>query len=225
MLDTRRAIDTPEGIAIEIATAGPVVRFYAWLIDLFIRGLIYLALAMGLSFLGKLGWGIGLILLFLIEWFYPVLFEVLYAGATPGKKAMGLCVVHDDATPVGWHASVVRNLLRSIDFLPGTYAFGIISMLLNRDFKRLGDLVAGTLVVHIQTPSHNIDPLTQKPQPPAQPLTTEEQQAILNWAQRQGSLTIERSEELARLTSPLVNDKGSAMPELLGVASWIAGRR
>lgn len=225
MLDTRRAIATPEGISIEIATAGPVVRFYAWLIDLFIRGLIYLALAMGLSFLGKLGWGIGLILLFLIEWFYPVLFEVLYAGATPGKRALGLCVVHDDATPIGWHASMVRNLLRSIDFLPGTYAFGIISMLLNRDFKRLGDLVAGTLVIYAQTPIRGSDTATQRPRPPAYPLSLEEQQAILSWAQRQTRLTVERSKELALLTHPLVDNNDNAVAELLGIASWIGGKR
>ena len=101
--------------------------------------------------LAGLGQGLMLLGFFLLEWFYPVFFE-LRSGATPGKRAMGLRVVHDDGTPVGAVASVIRNLLRVADFLPLFYAAGLVSCLVDRDFRRLGDLAAGTLVVHSEPP-------------------------------------------------------------------------
>src|SRR5438874_1705011 len=69
-------------------------------------------------------------------------------GATPGKKAMGLQVVMDSGLPVTPAASLVRNLMRAADFMPAGYAFGFACMLLRADFKRIGDLAAGTLVVY-----------------------------------------------------------------------------
>ncbi len=225
MLDTRQAIETPEGIAIEIVVAGPVSRALAWLLDTLIRSAIYIALAIPASFLGKMGWGILLILIFLIEWFYPVYFEVMKNGATPGKQSLGLRVLHDDATPIGWSASVVRNLLRVVDFLPAFYGFGLITMLLNKDFKRLGDIVAGTVVVYAdKTPpvfEANDIPATAPPFP----LQLTEQQAILSFAQRSPLLTDERAEELAALTGPLVENTGSARQRLLAISNWIAGKR
>ncbi|MHB1334243.1 MAG: RDD family protein, partial [Sulfuriferula sp.] len=76
MLDTYRAIETPEGVELRLRVAGPVVRSLAWAIDLLIRGGIYIALSIVFSMFGKFGWGLLLVGLFLIEWFYPVLFEV-----------------------------------------------------------------------------------------------------------------------------------------------------
>ena len=109
LLDTVRSYETPEGIALELRLAGPVVRALAWIIDLGIRVALYLALIYGLALFGGVGTGLMLIGLFLIEWFYPTLFEVL-RGATPGKQAMGLTVIHDNGTPLGWAAGLIRNL-------------------------------------------------------------------------------------------------------------------
>ncbi len=81
-----------------------------------------LVLMLGLAFLGKLGAGLGLLLTFIMTWWYMVLFEVLNQGRSPGKQMMGLRVVHDDGTPVGWAASLLRNLLRFADILPFGYA-------------------------------------------------------------------------------------------------------
>ena len=225
MLDSRHRIETPEGITLEIRPAGPVVRFYAWAIDLLIRGAFYLVIMMTLSSLGKMGWGFAMILLFLTEWFYPVLFEVLREGATPGKRALGLKVLHDDASPVDWNSSVIRNLLRNIDLLPGTYAFGLISMLLNRDFKRLGDIVAGTLVVYEQPLAPLSAAPTETSLAPPYPLTLEEQQAILSFADRHAKITTDRANELAQLTGPLLKTADHPAQQLLFIAAWIRGER
>ena len=109
-IDSLRFQETPEGIDLELRLAGPVVRAAALGIDTLIKGVLYLALTPLLAFSGL---GVGLVLLgvLLIEWFYPVFFEIR-RGATPGKRAMGLAVVQDDGTPVGPASSVIRNLLR-----------------------------------------------------------------------------------------------------------------
>ena len=114
----------------------------AFLLDLFIRLILDLVLLMTLGGLGGMGYGLILIGLFLVEWLYPIAFELGRSGATPGKQALGLRVVMDTGLPVTPAASVTRNLLRVADFLPLAYAFGIVTMLLNRDSKRLGDLAA-----------------------------------------------------------------------------------
>lgn len=89
-------------------------------------------------------------MLFLLEWFYPIIFEVYRQGQTPGKKVMAIKVLQDNGIPVGWPTSLIRNLLRAVDFLPMMYGFGVVSMLIARNFRRLGDLAAGTLVVYVE---------------------------------------------------------------------------
>ena len=92
-LDTVRAVATPEGVELDLRLAGPVGRACAWLIDLFLRLTGMLVLWLLLIPLGQLGMGVWLILLFLVEWLYPVAFEIWAGGATPGKKLLGLRVV------------------------------------------------------------------------------------------------------------------------------------
>ena len=142
MFDTIRKFEVPEGVDLELRIAGPIVRILAWLIDLLIRGAAYLVLMFILSLFGAIGWGIMLIVTFFFEWLYPVVFE-LYQGATPGKKTLNLYVCHDDGTPVNWQSSMLRNLLRVVDWLPLFYALGLITMCVNKEFKRLGDIAAG----------------------------------------------------------------------------------
>lgn len=224
-VDTRRYYETPEGIALEMRLAGPVVRACAWAIDFAIRCALYLGLTLTLAFLGGLGLAVALIGFFLIEWFYPVLFEV-HSGMTPGKKAMGLWVIQDNGTPIDWSASLVRNLLRAADFLPLFYGFGLICMLINRDFKRLGDLAAGTLVVYRETQSQRLDLPQAEPLPPPRPLTLEEQQTLLAFAERSQRLSAERREELAGLLAPWIRP-GFASPEqgLYAYARWLTKGR
>jgi len=152
MLDTLRRVPTPEGIELTLRLAGPVPRAYAFIVDLMIRGMIMLVIVQILAFAGRSGTGLFLIAYFAIEWFYPVLFELFWNGATPGKRAFSLMVVNDNGTPVTVGASIIRNMLRAVDFLPMLWAFGLLSMLFTRDFKRLGDLAAGTVVVYRDKP-------------------------------------------------------------------------
>ena len=147
LLDTRQSLETPEGALLPLTPAGFGVRTLAQLLDILIRYGIVTVLFILLSLLGKMGTGIALILAFLLEWFYPVYFEVSRQGRTPGKKWMGIRVVNDDGTPITFGPSLLRNLLRFIDFLPMLYLTGIIACLCNRQFKRLGDLAAGGVAV------------------------------------------------------------------------------
>ena len=226
MLDTYRAIETPEGVELRLCVAGPVVRSLAWLIDLLIRGGVYLALAAGLSLLDKFGLGLMLVTLFLIEWFYPVWFEVYRHGATPGKRAMGLCVTHDDGTPVGLSASMIRNLLRYVDFLPFLYGFGLVSMLLHADFKRLGDIAAGTRVVYRETKKNAASIPTVSAQPPPFSLDMEAQRAVIHFAERSNTLSPERMEELATIVFPHnLKQPNRAVHQLHATASWLMGKK
>lgn len=226
MLDTRRALETPEGVELELRVAGPAVRGLAWAIDAAIRAGGYLALSMLLPFFGRFGFGLLLIAFFLVEWFYPVLFEVYRQGATPGKRSLGIQAIHEDGTPIGWSASLIRNLLRSVDFLPMFYGFGLASMLLNGDFKRLGDLAAGSLVVYSERPTPAPELPAAIPESPPQPLTTAEQRAIIQFAERAPALTPQRGEELADILEPLTGARGEqAVRRLFQYANWMVGRR
>ena len=124
-----------------------------------------------------------------------------------------------------WPAALTRNLLRAVDFLPLFYGIGLVAMLCNRDFKRLGDLAAGTVVVYLaEKPALRVFPEAQ-PVPPPFSLTLEEQRAVLELAERASTLTRERLEELAGLPSPLVGtlDGTRAAARLIGMANYIAG--
>ena len=234
MIDSARAIETPEGVLLELRLAGPIVRALAWAIDMAIRFAFYMGIGMLLPLLGGIGMGILLILMFLAEWFYPVLFEVLARGQTVGKMAMGIRVLCDDGTPVGWYPSTVRNFLRAVDFLPLLYGAGLLSMLMQKDFKRLGDLAAGTLVVYAERRvSHRTKTATQPEEgssevvnlPPV-PLTLEEQQALVAFSFRSRELTPERAEELADLLEPITGHRGhGAVIQIRQLASIYAGER
>ncbi|MEO4046087.1 RDD family protein [Pseudomonas sp. CAU 1711] len=223
-LDTRLLVETPEGIDLILRPAGLLPRALAFGLDLLIRGAILLAAFILLGILGQFGAGLGTLLYFLVNWWYPVLFEVLYQGRTPGKKAMGLRVVHDDGTPVGWAASLTRNLLRTVDMLPFAYCIGALSCLSHSRFKRLGDLAAGTLVVYR-------DEELKRPQPPEAeaerapfPLSLAEQRAILDFAERGASLSGARRTELAGiLAEPLQSLPEQAEARLHGIARGLLG--
>jgi hypothetical protein len=137
---------------------------------------------------------------------------------------MGLRVVQDDGTPIGWSASLIRNLLRFVDMLPFGYFLGAISCLQHPNFKRLGDLAAGTLVIYREQPLSR----PQVPQAPALrlpfALELNEQRAILSFAERQGELSAERVNELAAiLATPLQVSPARAVAELNGVARGLLG--
>lgn len=226
MIDTRRPIQTPEGVELGLRVAGPVARAYAWLIDLFIRIAVYIVMSIVFSFSGKLGIGLLFIAIFLLEWFYPVFFELYQQGATPGKKSLGIKVVNDDGTEVTLQSSLIRNLLRGIDFLPFLYGFGLVTMLFNRDFKRLGDFAAGTIVVYQDKLGQAVQIPEEPPKTPPISLTAQEQKAILQFSERINLFTPQRCSELANILSPLTkveNDQG--VKRLVQYANWMMGRK
>jgi uncharacterized RDD family membrane protein YckC len=227
MLDTARAIPTPEGIELNLRLAGPVPRALAWMLDLLVRAAVFFALMIPLGVLGNVGAGILLIVWFGMEWLYPTAFEVYFSGATPGKRALGLIVLHSDGTPVGLPASLTRNLLRAADFLPLLYGFGLLAMLLSRDFQRLGDIAGGTVVAFRDADTQYGAIPRAVPLPPAAPLTADEQRAVLDLAARTASLTEERSEELASLAPRLTGglEGRPALDRLLSIANFLIGRR
>jgi uncharacterized RDD family membrane protein YckC len=182
---------------------------------------IYLVLLLVLSLLGGMGMAILLIGFFLIEWFYPVLFE-MQNGATPGKRAMGIVVIQDNGTPVTPSASVIRNFLRTVDFLPFLYATGLLAMLLNRHFKRLGDLAAGTVVVYRDTrKKRELLPQAVASKPPME-LSESEQLTLLAFVERGESLSLGRRQELAELMTDQTGLRGeAAVDQLYAYANWI----
>ena len=228
MLDTTRRVATPEGIELTLRLAGPVPRALAWSVDLALRVVVVLVVMMLASQLGRAGWGVVLLTAFFVEWILPALFEAQMGGQTPGKRFFGIAVLNDDGTPLRWPGALTRNLLRAVDFLPFFYAFGLVAMLLNRDFKRLGDLAAGTVVVYLSTEKEAQRKIPEAPPlAPPVPLDLDEQRAVLDLAERAAGLTKERVEELAALPTPLVGslDGERAAARLLGMANYLAGRQ
>lgn len=228
-LDTVVYAETPEGIMIELRPAGLAARFYAFLLDWLIRlGVLY-ALAIVSMFMGGVGLALLLISFFAMEWLYPVAFELSRWGATPGKRVMGLKVVMDSGLPITPAASFTRNLLRVADFLPLAYGFALTSMLLRKDFKRLGDIAAATLVVYQPLPSPKIALNDLEPLAPARPLAPQDQAAVIALAARASRMTPERLDELAALAASVSGDAGregrDVTQRVLAVAQWLLGRR
>jgi uncharacterized RDD family membrane protein YckC len=226
VIDTLTQVETPEGIALRLRSAGAIPRAAAWALDFMIRVAILWGAGTVLAVLGQTGFGLYLISLFVIFWFYPILFEVLRDGQTPGKKVLGLRVVNANGTPVTWIASFVRNLMRTVDMLPLCYAFGLVSTLIDPHSRRLGDLVAGTMVVYAEAP------LKQSAAPvvpvvyPAVALPLSERAAIVEFAERAAQLTPERQRELAALLPMLTGSSGAlAVQRLHGMAGAFLGRR
>jgi uncharacterized RDD family membrane protein YckC len=163
------SIETPELVSIDFPIAGIGSRFVALLVDYLIQfaGLVLLFLI-----LAVIGWSlrseghaardanvdqatvekwteaIMILIPFLLQWGYFTLFEAFWNGQTPGKRLAKIRVIKETGRPIGLFESMGRNLVRVVDMLPGIYAVGVITMFLNRRQQRLGDLVAGTIVVH-----------------------------------------------------------------------------
>ncbi|NTX03509.1 RDD family protein [Myxococcus sp. CA040A] len=152
------AVATPERVALSLPVAGIGYRCLAWLVDasllFFFWVVAYFVFTLLVSdvlgvFQGLSGVGQTLLVvgIFATQWLYWTLGEVFFHGQTPGKRALRIRVVRLDGSPVGLYESAVRNLCRAVDFLPGVYAAGCISMLLTPHHRRLGDLLAGTVLV------------------------------------------------------------------------------
>ncbi len=153
-------IDTPEQIALELPLAGIGSRFLALVIDTTIQIVLYLITALIFIFTMSVGSSVFLFLprllgpalavfiVFAIYWGYFAIFESVWCGQTPGKRYAGIRVIKESGRPINVFEAIGRNLMRAVDGLPGVYGVGLVCMMCNRQSRRLGDFVAGTIVVH-----------------------------------------------------------------------------
>ncbi len=225
MLDTYREVVTPEGVPLQLPAAGPLPRALAWVIDAGIRLGGLMVAGIPLVWLEKFGQGLYAVAMFLMLWAYPIVLEAVW-GQTLGKRALGLRVVSRDGAPVGWNAAIVRNLLRVVDMLPFGYAIGVLSSLFDPHGRRLGDLVAGTVVVHEASRPVAAKPSVSSVLAPPFPLRPGEQAAVVAFAERAPRLSEPRQLELAALAAPLTGSQGPvSVLRLYAMANWLLGRR
>lgn len=230
-------VETPELVVFSYTIAGVGSRALAALIDTLLAVaaivVIMIVIAIGLATPGRKPGSTGdvfdawagaifIFAVFCVMWGYYVLFEGLADGQTPGKRLLRLRVVRDGGYSVTFAASAVRNLVRFVDIQPlGCYAVGIISIMFSKSGKRLGDIVAGTLVVReglIRQPTPTAAPPSRGEAPPRlEAALTEDEFAVLErFMERRASFDAGRREQLAsqlaiRLTSALRDSVGTAV--------------
>lgn len=159
---------TTEKVPFTYRVAGLGARSLAWLVDTLCIAVFYLAGACFLAFLpsrygDRPGLAGALIVIwnFCLTWAYYLFFEWLWSGQTPGKRLVGLRVIQWRGTAISFHQSAIRNLVRVADALPFFYAVGFVVAWCNRENRRLGDLFADTLVVHVERKAKPIQALTE----------------------------------------------------------------
>jgi uncharacterized RDD family membrane protein YckC len=159
-MDEQLTISTPEQVAFHYEMAGIGTRFVAGMLDhlIIFTALLLIGCAMQTIVIGSIFSSAGdavvalvlalmLLIYFAIFWGYFVLFETLWNGQTPGKRAGRLRVIRRDGQPVHAGEVMIRNLVRLVDMLPGFYGVGLVVMFIDKDARRLGDMAAGTIVV------------------------------------------------------------------------------
>lgn len=245
-LDTLIEIQTPEHLAFEIRIAGPVRRFFAWVLDMITRSILLVLLfflyqaIFGALDLDGLGRGLQTLTLFLLDWGYFVFWEVVTGGRSPGKILMKLRVLREGGLPVNWQASVLRNLVRAVDFdlmlvlSMGLPPFGAMVMAFDPRFRRLGDMAAGTFVViEEDTKIKNTKPLAVSPSfketlPAVLPFSREEMEAIELFVRR-AQLSDARREELASIVAKGFCERleidDAAKPSDLLAAIWATSQK
>ena len=198
-------IETPEQTPLEYPLAGIGSRFLAMALDTLIQSaaailviliFVFLALPLGMWVNTAPIWAMAILILFgfLLQFGYFMLFEAIWNGQTPGKRVTRLRVIQDSGRPITVYQAISRNLMRIVDSLPTMYVTGIISMLVTRQNKRLGDLVAGTVVVH-EKPFEQVQLARETPAQTAgrrydvARLTSEELQLIESFLQRRNYLS------------------------------------
>jgi uncharacterized RDD family membrane protein YckC len=150
---------TGEAVALDLRPAALPSRFVAGMVDGALQLVLLLVLgglaaAVQPQLTGAAAAALGIVVLVVVLLGYPVTFETLLRGRTPGKAVMGLRVVRDDGGPIGFRQALVRGLAGGFLERPGItlFAAGVVTMLLNAQSKRLGDLLAGTVVVRERVP-------------------------------------------------------------------------
>lgn len=232
LTDTLQTVELADGVEIHLRVAGPAVRSVAWLIDFLILIVCYMVLGIMFAVVShwtgeEIGQGLMLLCMFLLTWFYNVVFEVGAKGASPGQRAMGLKVASVSGAPVLLPQSLMRNLLRVVDFLPFGYLLGLVCCLFTKKFQRLGDLVANTVVIYSGKKKNLITPpkVNAEPNAPPVPLSREEQAALLLFVERALHWSDARKIELSNVLEPMTGATGmSGLSKLAGMTLWLQNR-
>jgi uncharacterized RDD family membrane protein YckC len=147
-------ITTPEHVPIRLEPAGAGSRFLATMIDTsMVLGISSVTGTLLGSFLpAGIAVALTITINFVLTWGWHVFWEVRRQGRSPGKRALRLRVVDARGLPVSLYQSLVRNIVRALDFAPAFYGIGAIVTMVTRSRRRLGDLVADTLVVRDAQP-------------------------------------------------------------------------
>jgi uncharacterized RDD family membrane protein YckC len=228
MLDNRHTLDIPEGAQLSLYCAGPCVRIVAFGFDMLIRVAFYFGLTTVLGLLSvqpAIMAGIMAITYFLLEWLYPMVFELLQDGMTPGKRYCGIKVVNEDGTPINFRNSLLRNLLRTVDFLPMFYMTGLVACVSSRSFQRLGDMAAGTLVVYRNALPGKVEIRQEGSLHPGFAPSVDEQRNLVSFAERCHKLSPQRAQELAGLLKDVLPPADDRVAAIRQIANGILGRK
>ncbi|MGH1346267.1 MAG: RDD family protein [Nannocystales bacterium] len=216
-LDTTVDVETPEHVTFRVHVAGPSRRAVAYGVDLMIRGVVLIVLALVAEMAGETvdfenaSVGVLLVVMFSLEWGYYILFESLWSGQTPGKRMLSLRTVKESGVPLTFLDAVLRNLLRGADWLPAFNVVGLVVMSVDGRFRRLGDMVAGTMVVQ-EAKGRLGSALVISPAPtPAEieaipasvRLSAVEMDVLESFLRRVGTLSPARELELAQMVAPM----------------------
>jgi uncharacterized RDD family membrane protein YckC len=202
-------VATPERVRISLPVAGIGYRTLAYLIDASALFGAWVVLYFTLTALQKdvldsfqalsgLAQTLTVLALFGAQWVYWTACEGLWGGQTLGKRAMRIRVVRQDGSPVGLYESAVRNLTRAVDFLPVLYGTGVLCMLFTEQHRRLGDLLAGTVLVREERIDLDKYARAGATPSPATALAAADVELILGYLERARTLAPEARQKLAQ---------------------------
>lgn len=232
-LDATHRVLTPEYVEFTFVLAGLMSRFLAWLLDTLVTVVLAFAIGIVVQLLAALevlatrssGFATAafFVLWFLVDWGYFILLESVWSGQTVGKRALGLRVIQESGVRIGFYQAVLRNLARPVDRLPLLYLVGGVSALFTTSQQRLGDLLAGTIVVRerrLKIPASLARPegdlsLLSDPEfrSLVAKLTAEEENALFSSAMRREELGMEaRLHLFSTLSQRLQQDLGFFKP-------------
>lgn len=228
-MEERLDIGTPEGVVFGYQVAGIGSRFMAALADMIVLVLLLLAFSCAATVLinmplGLEGWMavVPVLLSFALIWGYYIFFELAWNGQSPGKRWAGLRVIRSDGTPLTLVDSLIRNLVRFIDFLPLFYAVGLLTMFLNAQARRLGDYAAGTLVVREQR-DVTLHSLTHSGWYGSPTLSEADQRLVAGFLERRHELR-NRGELALRIASAVAARQGLPQPNSVSEAEELLTR-
>ncbi|WP_224369384.1 RDD family protein [Hyalangium versicolor] len=225
LLDSSHTVLTPEYVEFRFTLAGIYSRFLAWLLDSILvmmgTGVVLAILNIAMMAFPGFASALSLVIYFLVDWGYGIGLETAWSGQTVGKRVMSLRVIQESGVRIGFYHAALRNLVRPVDRLPLFYLVGGITALVSRSHQRLGDMLAGTIVVRerrLKVPSALgttgeegllADPLFVAR---VKKLSTEEREVILSAALRREELRMEARLQLfsalgARLQEALAMEK------------------